>query len=344
MGPGEFEKYNQYTENDFLDDRDFIRYVRYSEAEDVAVWEAWLATGPPNENVYKEAVNTLRIIFSARRLQPSTAFGAALWADIRQNIHAVQERQGRRRLVRISVMAAAACILVALSGYWYYNSEVTIRTGYGEHAEVHLPDNSTVTLNANSSLRYYRAWWMGRQREVWLNGEGLFKVQHLNKDTAHIAEGERFHAYAGELAVEVLGTTFNVKQRNNQIAVALFDGRIRITGNGNKVTTPIILQPGQVLYYGRDSVVVTAVEQLTNKPEAWVNRKIEARGMTVQDIIDNYEQTYGYHIILEKPQQASKRIDGTISLEKEADLLYMLANILNANIERQGNNIYLRPK
>jgi ferric-dicitrate binding protein FerR (iron transport regulator) len=93
-----------------------------------------------------------------------------------------------------------------------------------------------------------------------------------------------------------------------------------------------------------DSVAVSAIKQLPNSPQAWLEHRIEAKDMTVQDVIDNYEQTFGYHIILEKPELAAKRIDGTISLKSETDLLYMLANILNANIDRQGKNIYLRPK
>lgn len=343
MVSGEFEKYNQYTASDFLDDDDFIRHVKYALQDDEPFWKEWLDGKPLSEPAYRQAAETLRIILGAKRIELDEAFEEELWKLIDSNVQRADKQKSRGLLVRFSAIAAAACVLGLVLFAWYYTSQVTISTKYGEHADVVLPDNSSVTLNANSSLTYYRTWMFGRKREVWLNGEGYFKVKHFNADTSKIKAGERFVAHAGDVSVEVLGTVFNIKQRSKGVEVSLMEGRIRVTDNKGKIKEPVVLQPGNVLDY-EDSVAVSAIRQLTNSPQAWLEHRIEAKDMTVQDVIDNYEQTFGYHIILEKPELAAKRIDGTISLKSEKDLLYMLANILNANIERQGNNIYLRPK
>ncbi|MBS1564218.1 MAG: hypothetical protein JST39_07500 [Bacteroidetes bacterium] len=89
---------------------------------------------------------------------------------------------------------------------------------------------------------------------------------------------------------------------------------------------------------------MNTVSRLTNQPKAWVDRKIVATGMTVQDIIDNYQDTWGDTILLAQPALGSKRIDGTMSLDNKDDVLYMLAHILNANVRRAGTRIYLEPK
>ncbi len=239
--------------------------------------------------------------------------------------------------------AAVACIGIVSAAYWYYGSRVSVTTGYAEQKQVVLPDHSTVTLNANSSLTWYRAWSWRHTREVWLKGEGLFRVDHGGGKETGLAPAERFTAYAGDVSVAVLGTTFNIKDRRGQVVVSLLDGKISVTGHG-RPGGALILNPGDVVRADDTAIRVGRIVKLTNQPQAWVNHKIMANGMTVRDIIDNYEDVYGYRIILGDPGQADKKIDGTLSLETEEGVLYMLANILNANIHREGKTIYLRPK
>jgi ferric-dicitrate binding protein FerR (iron transport regulator) len=70
-----------------------------------------------------------------------------------------------------------------------------------------LPDNSTVILNANSSLRYQENWEAELLREVWVDGEAFFSVVHTHNH-------QRFRVnVTDDLKVEVLGTEFNVKDR-----------------------------------------------------------------------------------------------------------------------------------
>lgn len=337
------DKYNHYSVNDFLDDAAFIRYVKYGAQEEVDRWNNWLAGMPPNEAAFREAYACLLAMLSAVRIQPGPAFGRQAWAVIAQQVEQMEAQGQKRYRLRFAAMAAAACMVLILAGYWYYNDKITITTGYAEQEQVTLPDNSQVTLNASSTLSYYRAWkWRGR-REAWLSGEGQFAVTHPNKDTAHVLPGERFTLHAGNLLVQVLGTTFTVKQRRNSVTVALISGKISIA-DLHQPGRLFILQPGEVLTSSDTATRLTRIQKLTNAPQAWINHKIIANGMTVQDIIDNYEDTYGYRIILGNPAQATKRIDGTISLETADDVLYMLANILNANVERNGKQIYLHPK
>jgi ferric-dicitrate binding protein FerR (iron transport regulator) len=233
---------------------------------------------------------------------------------------------------RIGVAAACAILLIGL-GWYYYTDRIVIATGYAQQQLVTLPDHSTVMLNANSSLSYYRAYGMHR-KEVWLKGEGLFDIRH---DAA-----DHFTAHAGRLSVEVMGTRFTIRQRRDKIAVALLEGKIGI--REGQSAESLILRPGEAVNYEDTLARLSTIVKLPNQPQAWVNHTIQANGMTVQDIIDTYEDTYGYKIILADPSQAAKKIDGSLSLETEEGVLYTLANILNANIHREGKEIYLRPK
>lgn len=337
------EKYNSYSTEDFLDDDYFIAYCKYAATEVVREWEGWLQTNPANIADYEQAYTYLTTVLQAIRIVPPAYLEETLLNNIQQGITAEEKGLYKRRVVRMLVTGVAACFCLIAASLWYVNSRITVTTALGEHRIVTLPDNSVVTLNAQSSLTYYRAWWWHKTREVWLTGEGLFKVKHLNKDTGNILPAERFTAYAGALKVQVLGTTFNIKERRSQVAVALLEGKISISESASQAS-PYILEKGDVFNYGAGKGETSKVKQLTNQPAAWVDRKIVAAGMTVQDIINNYEDTYGIRIVLDNPAQAKKTIDGTISIGTDDNLLFMLANILNADIERQGKVIYLRSR
>jgi len=340
------EKYNHYSAEDFLDDDDFIRHVKYQRPEDVGQWNDWLSSSPPNEEAYKEAFVCLSAMLSVVRIEPEPQAGRQSWLILERQIGTLERQRRGRRLVRMFAAAAVACIGLVLASYWYYQAQVSVVTGYGEQRQVVLPDHSTVTLNANSSLTWYRAWNWRHGREVWLTGEALFKVEPGARAGAAGGSGnpaERFTAYAGDLSVAVLGTTFNIRQRRGRIMVSLLSGKISIT-NRSRPGPSLILQPGDAANSDGTAVQVSRIVRLTSQPQAWVDHKIMASGMTVQDIIDNYEDIYGYHIVLGNPAQAAKKIDGTLSLETEDGVVNMLANILNAYIHREGKTIYLRPK
>lgn len=338
------EKYNSYTTEDFLDDDDFIAFCKYRGENQVRQWEDWLNKNPDSAGSFREARAYLEVVYSAVRLSPPEQLESRLLTAIQEDIVVLESRLKKRRVIRMMSMAAAACICAVAASLWYLNSDVTFTTKPGEHKQITLPDNSVVTLNANSSLTYHRAWWWHKTREVWLKGEGFFKVRHLNKDTANVLPGERFTAYAGNLKVQVLGTTFNIKERRSRITVALLEGKISVSRPAEKGQTPVILEKGGVYEYGQGKAGTTEISQLTNQPQAWTQGKIVASGMTVQDIINNYEDTYGYRIVLDNPALAEKTIDGTISIGADDNLLFMLANILNADVERNGKVIYLRSK
>ncbi len=319
-----------------MDDPDLIRFIKYRGEQDERSWGDWLAAKPVNEQAFREAERALTVMLSVVPVRPETGVKESDWVLISARMDR-EERRGRvlRWSVR-AVIGAAASVLVVLTGYWYYNSSVTVQTGNAEIKKLELPDRSMVTLNANSSLMYRRAWWLRGTREVWLKGEGLF-------DVTHVSEGVKFTAHADRVVVQDLGTTFNIKQRRDVVTVTLISGKISVRDERQKRPS-MVLHPGEVINFEDSVARVETVDKMTNQPQAWVDRKIEANGMSVQDIIDNFKDTYGVQIVLSDPKKASMRIDGTMSLATQEGTLYTLANILNADIQREGGVIYLHLK
>jgi ferric-dicitrate binding protein FerR (iron transport regulator) len=128
--------------------------------------------------------------------------------------------------------AAIALFFLLSSGILYLSGVFSKKTGHvvwheeitsaGGKSEIILSDGSQVTLNADSKLRYPDRFDNAR-REVYLEGEGYFVVQHMMN--------QPFILYTGNLSTTVLGTKFNVSAypENKAIAVSLLEGKVQVT-------------------------------------------------------------------------------------------------------------------
>ena len=85
-----------------------------------------------------------------------------------------------------------------------------------------LPDNSEVVLNSGSEIQY-KKWNWDNNRSLNLEGEAFFKV----------AKGKKFEVNTTVGKVTVLGTQFNVKQRENYFDVSCYEGKVKVNFGNN---------------------------------------------------------------------------------------------------------------
>ncbi|WP_437921838.1 FecR family protein [Sphingobacterium sp. LRF_L2] len=338
------EKYNVYTVQDFLDDMDFLMHVKYPDGADAQPWIDWRQGNPPNADLYDEARFYLQGILGLVRLHPTQSFANRLYEDIESGIQK-NSRLKKSKEIRLWVYrSAAAAILLFVTLFWYFTSLITISTGNGEVQVMQLPDSSVVHINANSSVAYHRAWTWYDKREVYTTGEVLFEVKHLNKDNSRIKTGDQFVAYSGDIAVEVLGTKFNIKNRDAKITVSLLEGKIALR-NLRKPTEVKLMTPGNAIMYTADGFQeategVAKIEQSTS----WSEKNLVAENLSIGDLINEFRYIYGREIVVTDSSLLNKRIDGRISLNSQESIIYSLANILEANIRLDKDTVYLDPK
>ncbi|PSL44740.1 FecR family protein [Chitinophaga niastensis] len=110
----------------------------------------------------------------------------------------------------------------------------TMSTPLGGQFKLILPDGSAVWLNAGSSITYPTAF-TGNERSVSITGEAYFEVAKNEKMP--------FRVKAGNTAIEVLGTNFNINAYKDEAAISttLLEGAVRIHANNQQLT----LKPGQ---------------------------------------------------------------------------------------------------
>lgn len=116
------------------------------------------------------------------------------------------------------VQAAAVVVLFVGLSFWFLNTRgESISTDLAENTSFLLPDRSEVVLNADTKVRYREKDW-DSERNLVLEGEAFFKV----------AKGKAFTVTTDIGTVTVLGTEFNVEQREDYFEVSCFEGRVRV--------------------------------------------------------------------------------------------------------------------
>lgn len=137
------------------------------------------------------------------------------------------------------VAAMLVGLLAGLTVYWAAFPQQTREEDFivsaerGQRANITLPDGTRVWLNSHTELRYGTEYGH-KERLVELDGEAYFEVA---KD-----KNRRFVVRAGDLEVEALGTSFDVKayKEDKTWVATLLEGKVRTRIAGQEA----ILKPG----------------------------------------------------------------------------------------------------
>lgn len=185
-----------------------------------------------------------------------------------------------RRLssMRIWAIAAALALLLVVT-YLIVPQDTRLRTAFGEQKELTLPDGSQVLLHANSQLRYDPDTW-AEERTLRLEGEAYFEV----------TPGASFRVMTESGQVQVLGTSFNVRSRDEVLDVTCYTGKVEVTGQEATQLTPGML-------VRLEAGVRTRLEQkeLPSQP-AWLQGITELNDVPLQEALAELRHVFGMRI------------------------------------------------
>ncbi len=164
----------------------------------------------------------------------------------------------------------------------------TLTTPRGGQYQVVLSDGTKVWLNAASAIRYPTVF-KGKDREVEVRGEAYFEVA---QDMTH-----PFKVSVAQMSVEVLGTSFNIKDYTNeadsQVHTTLVQGAVRVLAGKSSA----VLRPGQQanVGIGNQQLGVKSgvdVESVT----AWVNGKLVLNGADIRELMEEISRWFDVNI------------------------------------------------
>lgn len=254
--------------------------------------------------------------------------------------------QQRRPWGRWIVVAAAVATLLAVPyAAWRYVQDhepdpvaltyTQFSTSRGEIAEVVLPDQSKVVLNAESVLIYPEQF--GAERSVYLSGEAIFDVT---------ASAEHpFYVRTSDVTVKVHGTRFNVSAWFDEDAVSttLCRGVITAWPNGAEGQA-VTLVPNQNYTYDRATGTAAVTQANALEAVAWESGELCFRSASIHSLIRQVERRYDVNVFLTGAQYdqaviTAKFIHGE-TLDELMDAVCMI--VPGMTYVRDGNAIYLK--
>tara|TARA_R110000868_G_scaffold88088_4_gene245771 strand:- start:10521 stop:11435 length:915 start_codon:yes stop_codon:yes gene_type:complete len=185
-------------------------------------------------------------------------------------------------------VAAILVLMVTSSYFLFFNNMKSYSTEIAQTETFNLPDNSEVILNAQSKLTYNKKLWK-KERTLDLDGEAYFKVTKSKKFTVNTNTG----------TIQVLGTHFNVKERQNYFEVQCYEGSVRVTHGSDKT----ILKPGKTFRVINGKI--SAVKDFNAESPSWLDKESTFDNVPLWQVIAELEMQYD--IVVE-----SKNIDTSV--------------------------------
>jgi len=339
--------YTNYSVVDFVMDEYFQQWVLQPDKETDTFWYQWLKDHPEKDNEVKEA----RKLILLQRFKHTTVPATRL-SEIRENIKknadtrpAIPIYQKAQKPSWLWNKVAASLVILLLTGIGIYllryNFPRTVATGYGQIKEIMLPDSSKVTLNANSMVEYSPDWTKGKVREIWLEGEAFFDVEKLatwqkNREDSTFT---KFIVHVNGLDVEVVGTQFNVNNRNDAVKVVLNEGKVRVRANGGKQVNMV---PGEMLTYSVKSRDL--LKKLVNpkKHTSWRNKHLIFEGQPLKELATILESNFGVTVVFADPQLANRKITTTLPSDNLDVILEALQTAYGIRIKKDGKQVLLQ--
>jgi ferric-dicitrate binding protein FerR (iron transport regulator) len=317
---------------------DFIIHFleRKETPEDIQKLKDWLATDPAHRDELKQwlaAWDTAGVMEVVEKIDPDKAYQRFMFRMGAEDKETTPKSPAK--VVRMDIFPTirriAAIFLISFSlgilSHYYWAKDQPEQIAYienivplGSKSEVKLPDGSTISLNAGTTLRYPTDYGKTK-RDVHLTGEAYFNVAKQN--------GKPFTVHTPLANVTALGTEFNVKAYPDEdmVETTLIRGKVAVEkGEASHDYDRIVLQPGQKLSVtstDAQPILVGLDPDIAEAEVSWKEKSWRNEGIPLQDLAVKLERRYDVRIRLDE-QSKNYRFSGTFRDETLEQVLHII--------------------
>lgn len=220
-------------------------------------------------------------------------------------------------------IAAMLVVMLGASYFLFFNNNKTFETDLAQTQNLTLPDNSEVMLNSASTLSYNKKEWKN-ERTLQLDGEAFFKV----------SKGKKFTVITDIGSIQVLGTQFNVKEREHYFEVQCYEGKVAVRFNNEEVQ----LTKGKTFRVMDGNI--EAIDDFTVNSPSWLQAESSFVKVPLSQIIAELEIQYEYKIIA-SDVDLKQLFTGTFTHNNINTALESITIPLKLSYKIEGKNITL---
>ncbi|QIP13684.1 DUF4974 domain-containing protein [Spirosoma aureum] len=357
-----FEKYATYDLDDFVQDGEFIRWVKYPDSANDFFWSSLLETYPFQQKTVNQARQIVLKLSTSTYTDVTEQDVDEIWQNLQLSINqpVIVIPLWQRAWVRI---AAAIVLVVGGVTLWQIRHEQTnqgsiSREAYGvlsgdltqvsneaiDSMIIKLPDNSRITLSRGGKIQYKTKFINSSTREVYLTGEAFFEVTRNPK--------KPFVVYTNELITKVLGTTFWIKTNTagKQVSVMVKTGKVFVYEKIKEASAGplagMILLPNQQASYQTDSDRLSRTlvdDPLPVLPESELQPST-FNNKPVAELFDILEKSYGIEIQFDRNLLIDCRLTTSFMNESLFQRLDVLCEAIGATYKIEGTRIVVDAK
>jgi ferric-dicitrate binding protein FerR (iron transport regulator) len=237
-------------------------------------------------------------------------------------------------------MAAVAASLLIIAGLLVFRADDRLQeddtiillasTKPGEIKQVTLRDSSVVILNPSSSL--YGKNNSDGGREVFLAGNGFFKVKHLTSNRP-------FVVHANAVNVTVLGTQFNVNTRSPDVEVALTSGKVKLDRNNGDAHAEF-LAPGEKMIATDSSFEKLPID--ISMYSAWTKGEWNFKNTSLGEIAKLIGDYYAVEVIFSNKRTRDLRMTAVMPVNGLPALIQVIRETLPVDLTLKNSQLYIQ--
>ncbi|PPL03700.1 FecR family protein [Parapedobacter indicus] len=284
-----------------------------------------------------------------------TLMRTRLYRQIEASGMITDDRRLASRAVWWRYSAAAALLFTLFLFYWNHQNAFNDRP-WITHIRVHagatikqeiLPDGSIIWLKPGASLHYLKTF---DTRNVELTGEALFEVSKI--------AGRPFSVRVGDYVATVLGTSFNIRQSDNQkdMEVVVLTGKVAVSKQQRqsehktqttKTTTEVVLMSSQRLKTSGglrpDAEPVETLDLLQeNEYTQGTAYNMWFDDTPFKEVARRISMKFGVTVEVEGDRYSTCRISANLSDQPLEYSMELVAAALGAQYKQEKNKIILK--
>lgn len=244
-----------------------------------------------------------------------------LWDNLEPQLN--PKSSSRKWMIYLALAA-----LIATLSFWLINFKSTaIKSKQAQNKTYLLADNSEVILSPNSQIVFQQNGF-SKKRTVELSGQALFKVQKGGSFIVSMPQGK----------VHVLGTSFEIWEKGNQMKVNCLSGKVAVINNQGK---KVELTKSEGVFLNNQSF--SAVNTLDNLTAEFLSDKVKYQQIGMAQFKEEIERFYEKEIVL-KDVDLEKSFSGVLVLNDFDKAISYIAQTMNWKYELFEQKVILSPK